>query len=539
MPDYVSIQNPGDELPTLAFKRSSDGATVHYIPPKDKWELQEHMQRLFGLTVAGTSVCPGHDAPLDALAASYFAEAPLVVWKASRGFGGKTSLLAGLAGLELLSDMNIMLLGASGEQSRRVHAYTKDAWNYLPMLEGKQHISPFTKIVSKGPNSHQTVSDNGFKLAALTASQASVRGPHPHRLRLDEVDEMDKTLYDASLGQTMDDEPRGIMGQITVSSTHQYANGTMTKVIEDAVSKGFPVFQWCYKESRSKNRGWLSDRQIRSKRSVISEAMWNAEYELQEPAIEGRVLSNKHLDRLFGISPVKPGRLPQQIDDFEDRKSYIFEPPQKNARYSTGCDWGKDKDWTEIVTLRVDTKPMRLVAYERAKAESYPSLVNRFASRLMKYQGIGVHDSRGVGNAIADYISYSNVIDHKTGKKADLYLPLVMAIEQGTLSFPLIKPLHAQFRYWQQKHINTPKAHPPDGVCAVALALFGIGGATTNLGKGSMSAPAVVGDTPQRIHEEAQSRIASGNVSPSGAGLSESELEDLAFAEFLKKHDLN
>ena len=40
----------------------------------------------------------------------------------------------------------------------------------------------------------------------LTASQKSVRGPHPPSLLLDEIDEMDLEIFDAALGQPMPQE---------------------------------------------------------------------------------------------------------------------------------------------------------------------------------------------------------------------------------------------------------------------------------------------------------------------------------------------
>ena len=100
---------------------NDEGEAVPFVPPRDKWELQYLMYLLFGMVISGTKVCPEHCAPLDALAASYFAEAPVVIWKASRGFGGKTTQLAGMAMLELMMGANINILGGSGRQSQRVH----------------------------------------------------------------------------------------------------------------------------------------------------------------------------------------------------------------------------------------------------------------------------------------------------------------------------------------------------------------------------------------------------------------------------------
>ena len=41
----------------------------------------------------------------------------------------------------------------------------------------------------------------GNKVLALTASQASVRGLHPARMRIDEADEMKMSIFESALGQ--------------------------------------------------------------------------------------------------------------------------------------------------------------------------------------------------------------------------------------------------------------------------------------------------------------------------------------------------
>jgi hypothetical protein len=50
---------------------------------------------------------------------------------------------------------------------------------------------------------YETRLTNGAKVRALLASQRSVRGPHPQRLRLDEIDEMDVGILDSAMGQPM------------------------------------------------------------------------------------------------------------------------------------------------------------------------------------------------------------------------------------------------------------------------------------------------------------------------------------------------
>jgi hypothetical protein len=67
------------------------------------------------------------------------------------------------------------------------------------------------------------------------------------RLRLDEVDELEIQLFDSALGQPMD--KRGIRSQVVASSTHQYADGTMTELLRRANERGWPVHEWCWREN--------------------------------------------------------------------------------------------------------------------------------------------------------------------------------------------------------------------------------------------------------------------------------------------------
>ena len=59
----------------------------------------------------------------------------------------------------------------------------------------------------------------------------------------------------------------GVKPQVLIGSTHHNPKGTFTYVLEElAVEKGWPVREWCYRETRSDNPdivgGWLSDEEI-------------------------------------------------------------------------------------------------------------------------------------------------------------------------------------------------------------------------------------------------------------------------------------
>ena len=478
------------ELKPLLFP-DENGELHDYLPPKNKQELQWYLYILFGMRVPATAVCDNHVAPLDAIADSYFARHPISIWKASRGFGGKTKLLASLSHLEVMMGANVVLLGGSGGQSQRVLEASVDAWSYQPVYNGEEHISPFRKLIPQQPTSRSMTTTMGNGMVAINASQTSVRGHHPERLRLDEIDEMRLDIFDASMGQPMDNMMKNIPSQITASSTHQHPNGTMTEILDRAEHNGWPVYEWCYRESSVHNGGWLTDEQIDKTKTAVNPTMWRTEFDLQKPSAEDTVFTEDDINLMFRKDMYY---LPKYR--FGQGKRYKFQRPVEGAMYSTGCDWARDLHYTEIVTIRHDVEPARIVAYERVQHESYPKLVQRFLSRLRLYKGIGVHDSNGVGAVVADYVDFDNVHDYDTRNKTELYDKMIHDIQDGKLVSPYIETLVDQFKYVRHLDLRSSSSktnHPPDGVTATALAWIGIADNTIRNSKpGKMLEPIII-----------------------------------------------
>ena len=573
-----------------------------YVSPSNKFQLQQWLDLFFGLKVPSTSVCPGHSAPLDAAWASYSASSPVVVWKASRGLGGKTTLLGTLALLELLDGANVNVLGGSAKQSQRVHEIERRSWNRNIYRDGKVFSSPLKSFLSGEPTSYITRTKFGNELTSLTASPNSVRGPHPQRLRMDEVDEMRIDIFDAAMGQAMSEESHHgiiIKAQTTLSSTHQHPDGVMTEVLKRAKDRDWPVFEWClsggtriytpegykflvdvqigdevltykdggitvgevtdvwssgyqetcilkttqgevrctpehrfllasgewrrasligkgdvlkyvspkgklltvtvlsvepgliievfdltvngtqnfiaeglvahncYRETHVDNDGWLTEDEKEDKRNTVNEVMWSTEYELQEPSTEGRALSSNAL--LFTFK--------ESIGELKDRLGayYEFEPPSDTGAYSTGVDWARDKDFTVIITVRFDVSPKRIVAYERAQHEPYPSLISRAQRQRDRYGSqYSAHDATGIGAVITDYLE-GEWIDFKVHSRAQVFGDFLIALEEEQLESPKIDSVYDDFKYCRLTDLYGT-GHPPDSMFAAALAWTGVTG---------------------------------------------------------------
>lgn len=424
--------------------------------------LHAVVERLWGVKIPRDSVCPGHVAPFTAFANAFFDRDPVQVWKASRGFGGKSWLLGTLTLTEaVVRGAQATILGASAAQSMNVHEVINES---LMREDGPKNV------LAADPTRYQTTLLNGAWVRPLLASQRSVRGPHPQRLRLDEIDEMEYGLLTAALGQPMHKVRMGktVPASTIMSSTHQYPDGTMTQILKEAADKGWPVYEWCYRENLKSNGGFLDDDEIAAKKLLVPKAMWDAEYELQEPSFEGRAFDIDALNTMFSGTPQCDGRAGQE---------FVFQKPERGVYYATGVDWAREKDWTVIWTFRTDTTPWETVAFQRTNREYWQSMIAKLNSRLAKYPGACAYDSTGIGNVVGDYIDETpDVAIHPTilspSSKSSLFSDYIAAVENGSLSSPQINFPLTEHRYCRLLDLfgNSKDGHPPDSVVAGALA---------------------------------------------------------------------
>lgn len=206
-------------------------------PPVTRTELYLLVQVLWNITIPSKQVCPEHSTPFDAFADAYFASYPVEVWLASRGLGGKSRTLAYLTLTEAaVLGADATILGGSLFQSQNVQEAMREGW-MAPMAPTQMIVSDIAS---------QLRLTNLAVVRPLTASPKAVRGPHPQRLRLDEVDEMELTIFEAALGQAL--TKKGIESQTVISSTHQHPDGTFTEVLKRADERDWPVHRWSVAE---------------------------------------------------------------------------------------------------------------------------------------------------------------------------------------------------------------------------------------------------------------------------------------------------
>lgn len=401
-------------------------------PPRSEDELWWVIKTYFGVELPRVAVCEDHVSPFHAVAHAFFGKRPnYAVWYASRG-SGKSLALAVLGLVKaFVMDVDVTILGGSMTQSKNVaeHMAKLMAYRNAPDFAMEKRTATELRL-----HTQKTI-------RPLPASQTTVRGPHPPLQLLDEVDEMEIDIYDASMGQAMPQEnhwKQTIGEYIVASSTWQNPEGTFTEVIDRARRNGMPIFSWCWREllwTPQNPHGWMSQDFIDAKRKTVSAQMWKTEYDLGEPSGASRAFDLDRLEEVFVPYP-KPV---QVVHKGDSENVWIWELPVPSGVYAVGADWAKEQDMTVITVVRTDVFPKRLVKLTRINKRPYPVMIGMLNRDVEAYHAHGCHDRTGLGNVVEDYIEFNDSVEGFTmiGRpRTQLLLDYVAAAEAGEYLLP-------------------------------------------------------------------------------------------------------
>ncbi len=300
------------------------------LRPRSRRELHALVRGLFGIDVVHTVDRPGADAPLDYLAHAFFEPDPslasrqvqplsrdCVVW-ANRG-GGKTLLgaVATLLDLVYKPGVEVRVLGGSLEQSSKMH-------DHLVRLLDRETLRG---VLAAEPTARRVVLSNGSRVEVLAGSQRSVRGVRVHKLRCDEVEELDPAVWSAAQLTTRSGwcGDGWVQGAVEALSTMHRPGGLMAELAgadreqsedredqeNETHSVGPRVFRWnaldvvapcppmlacdgcalwsdC--EGRAKSgRGFLPVADLLQQRRRSSDVAWSAEMMCRRPGVQHAV----------------------------------------------------------------------------------------------------------------------------------------------------------------------------------------------------------------------------------------------------------
>lgn len=431
-------------------------------PPRDDDELYELVKSMWGITIPRNKVCEHHQAPFDAFATAFFAKEPQALVHGSRGLSGKTQLMSALGITQAVvwgADNNIV--GGSENQAKNALEHMKRMWSY-PGAPSYMKVHDGTERIELTNNS---------VIRPLTASQRSVRGPHPARLLLDEIDEMDEAILESAKGQPMPQKNWlgvEIPAQTIMVSTLQYAEGTMVKEMRRFEEEGLPIFSWCYKDTANPIDGWLSEDFILQKKREVSRERWRVEYDLGEPSIGNRAIDSASVEAMFSLPCPEPKRKTREHEEYE------FEGVKSDRDYVISADWAQAVDFTEITVWDVTREPIRCVYRVRMNRLPYPKMVGVFNTLQKRYNdAAGIHDATGLGRVVSDMLEGRVRNFVMAGRERDNMLSeYVSAVERGQVRSPRMPTMYREhlFASVEDLYARGKDYHLPDSVCSAALA---------------------------------------------------------------------
>ena len=233
--------------------------------------------------------CVEHALIIDAMWDAYSEIEDFLIWYAARGTG-KTYDLSFLSFVETIYKVGCgsTILGGSLEQAMRAVAYFNEFWdkNYFDnrFLINKQ-------ITARG---FKTI--RGSWVKALAASPKSIRGEHPSKLRIDEADELDPKLYDASLGQPK--AKNGHKDNIIVSSTLHNPFGLMSDILDSIVKIKGKLYKWCINDVCEPYGFWTKE-EVQRKKDQTTKEMFDAEYLCKRPKIGETIFDWEEVNRSY------------------------------------------------------------------------------------------------------------------------------------------------------------------------------------------------------------------------------------------------
>lgn len=226
------------------LEMDDDGKFVN-VPRTDN-QLHEYIDLAYGVRLPRKIITPGHRTSFDLVSDLFFERVGMALGFGNRN-GGKTFTLGILNHLDMTFKDNVEIAsaGAVKEQANKCYRYFQE-FNNAPWF---QHVNdqylvrtgrPF--FVPKDSTQKKTQFGNGALLEIITGTETGFRGPHPHKARIDEIDELEWDVFQT--GMSMSRSTDTIRGQDVFTSTRQKAHGTMQRLIDEAKERGVTIYEW-------------------------------------------------------------------------------------------------------------------------------------------------------------------------------------------------------------------------------------------------------------------------------------------------------
>lgn len=455
--------------------------------PRDAQELDFYCKAIFNMDIPKerSGYCKRHcrqcDPPFEALKSAYFAETPECGWIGGRGTS-KTVMIALLTSIELLTlEIDVSIISGSKDQSSLILKYMRNQDTTLRgKLWGAQNAPKWLFNEREDAKYRlRTVEDRrdkdsvGNEIIAHAAAESSIRGSHPCRARLDEVDLAEWGHLETARGLPTEDLTRpDVRTHILYASTYHIYNGTMSKLIKELRGKGFPVFAWCVFEQLEENGGFITRRYLADKMRTLGKIKWDIEYMNNGPIagipiLDAEMLNHRY-DTSLGYVPGLPN-IPWELTD----------TPSKMTRHYHGIDWAKAEHWTVFDTLIRAEKGFQQGAWYRTGRKPWPDISRDAARHIHRFLGPVAHDATGVGAAMDDWlvehrVPRSRIMGvnwRKTTLIKEMATAYVGALQSGDIVGPSIEFARSEHEYLTEAMLYDDE-HCPDSVAAAMMAYW-------------------------------------------------------------------
>ena len=290
------------------------------------------------------------------------------------------------------------ILGGSEDQSKLSYKAMDDFWRIsgleAELLATESRGGRIRKMLSS------TEWKNGAEASILTASQKSVRGPHPNCLKLDEVDEIDEGVYQAALSQPV--SKHGFNSSLWLFSTNHNVGGMMDKALATAKDKGTAIYKYCYDKETEvlTKRGWMLFKDV---------------------CVDDKILSlnpNTQIPEWTSITEQIKYHYSGKMVEFKGRKVDLLVTPNHKMYVCNGSktrQWGLETasdvlTWNEFRFFRgANWKgtdlPTILVCGKRVKTETYCKFMGWFLSEgCAKADNLTVFVGQSIGVNTDKYV---------------------------------------------------------------------------------------------------------------------------------------
>jgi hypothetical protein len=217
-------------------------------------ELWEWIRRETGVSIPRVAVCEDHCAPFDFVWDAYSNSERALLLMANRE-GGKTLAVSIVhyVNAETKPKYEGITFGAILPQAQKAYKYIK---SYITTTNADGEQIPNPQIAGE-PTRSETKWKSGSSVGVIVGTISGVNSPHPNTVHADEIDIMDRDVYNESRnmsGSSGDDKDR-IPGQDIATSTRKSSKGLMQEILDevaDAIKKGhkpaWKVYIYCIAE---------------------------------------------------------------------------------------------------------------------------------------------------------------------------------------------------------------------------------------------------------------------------------------------------